>query len=141
MSELRLVVDIPFAPPKAASPNSRVHWSKRSKETRVYREAARLAARDAYAIACANGQWSSRPLLEADHDIEIQWTIYWPKWRQAKDDDNAIMCAKAARDGIADAIGIDDRHFTTAVPIRQERDPEGRGRTVAVVTARRKEET
>lgn len=35
---------------------------------------------------------------------------YFPT-AQARDDDNADSACKAYRDGIADALGIDDRHF------------------------------
>jgi crossover junction endodeoxyribonuclease RusA len=58
-------------------------------------------------------------MLEALGGRKPDWTgvsIHWefhPKTATRPDDDNCIASCKAYRDGIADALGIDDAKFTT----------------------------
>jgi hypothetical protein len=130
VSDLRLVVDIPFAPPRTDK-NSRRHWSKRHKADGDAKEAAywcTLAA-DNGPIVINDAEWWS---------ASIDWTVYLPKGAHACDTDNMIARLKAYQDGIFRALELDDR-MVQAISVTQERDPEGRGRTVAVVTARRRE--
>jgi hypothetical protein len=44
--------------------------------------------------------------------VSVQYTFN-PRVDRGRDDDNAVARMKAARDGIALALGIDDKHFTT----------------------------
>ena len=39
------------------------------------------------------------------------WIDFYPPDRRARDDDNMIASFKSGRDGIADALGIDDKRF------------------------------
>lgn len=39
------------------------------------------------------------------------WVTWYPPDRRHRDDDNLIAGFKAYRDGIADALGIDDKRF------------------------------
>lgn len=41
------------------------------------------------------------------------WADFYPPDRRARDDDNMIASFKAGRDGIALALGIDDKRFVT----------------------------
>ena len=87
-------------PPAALSPNARVHWRKRQKAAK----AARLLA---WASAI-NARWVA-PSSERVH----LWVDFFPPTRRMPDDDNMLARCKAYRDGIADAIGIDDRVFVS----------------------------
>jgi hypothetical protein len=46
--------------------------------------------------------------------------------RKRMDQQNAVGILKAHVDGIADAIGVDDRHITLAT-VHQDHDPAGAG--------------
>jgi crossover junction endodeoxyribonuclease RusA len=39
------------------------------------------------------------------------WLDFYPPDRRARDDDNIIAAFKAGRDGMAEALGINDRRF------------------------------
>lgn len=44
--------------------------------------------------------------------------VFSPPDKRHRDDDNLIAMFKSGRDGIADAIGIDDVHFVTQFEVR-----------------------
>ncbi|WP_148649262.1 RusA family crossover junction endodeoxyribonuclease [Novosphingobium barchaimii] len=54
--------------------------------------------------------------------IEMTVTFYPPD-RRHRDDDNMIASFKAARDGIADALGVDDRKFRPKYTIAEPCTP------------------
>ena len=82
---------LPYPPP-ALWPNKRPHWSAKARATRSYRQWAKLAA---------NGAKPGRVHL-----------IFCPKpFGPAPDRDNAIAAFKAGFDGLADAMGINDRNL------------------------------
>lgn len=56
----------------------------------------------------------------------LHLTVGWEKGRKRWDDDNIIAAFKAGRDGIAAALGVDDRHITVGT-VTQERDEAGLG--------------
>lgn len=91
-------------PDKRLSPNARQHWAVLAKVKKQARADAHILAtvalslKDKRAIAAGNGK------------IPIEVRFYPPDNRH-RDDDNAIASFKAARDGIADSIGVDDRRF------------------------------
>jgi crossover junction endodeoxyribonuclease RusA len=87
-------------PPKALSPNSRVHWSVKSKEAKAYRRACWALARQAGMVA-------------PTHEKIALWLDFVPPDRIRRDDDNMVASFKAGRDGLADALGIDDKRFRT----------------------------
>lgn len=41
------------------------------------------------------------------------WLTFYPPDRRSRDDDNLIASFKAGRDGLALALGIDDKRFVT----------------------------
>ena len=91
----------PF-PPTALSPNARGHWSKRSRAAAAYR-------RECWALALAAGL---TPALLAGEAGQIELFLdFFPPNRARRDDDNAIAAFKAGRDGIADALKVDDARF------------------------------
>ncbi len=50
----------------------------------------------------------------ADYSGRIHlWITFKPKTRRLPDDDNCLAMCKAYRDGIADALGVDDKRFVS----------------------------
>jgi crossover junction endodeoxyribonuclease RusA len=90
-------------PPSALSPNARVHWSKKSKMAKEYRR----ACFDLTIEAVSSG--FSIP----KSDKLSLWIDFYPPDRRKRDDDNCISSFKNGRDGLAQALGIDDSKFRT----------------------------
>ena len=67
---------------------------------------------------------AKRAIAAIEGRIPIEVRFYPPDNRH-RDDDNMIASFKAARDGIADALGVDDRRFR---PVYKFMDPEKPGR-------------
>jgi crossover junction endodeoxyribonuclease RusA len=87
-------------PDKLLSPNARAHWAKKGK-----------AVKDARLMSCLtakNAGWHR--LVLPDGRLQL-WIDLYPPDRRRRDDDNAYSACKAYRDGIADALGIDDSRF------------------------------
>ncbi len=90
-------VTLPW-PPKDLSPNARVHWSKKSKAAKAYRAACWALCREAG--------------LTVDWEGAIHaWIDFFPPDRRHRDDDNMIAAFKSGRDGLANALGVDDKRF------------------------------
>ena len=87
-------------PARALHPNSRGHWSRRAKAVKAARyEAGILTLRAGWqAIAWPAGR------------LHV-WINAYPPDRRRRDTDGVLSSLKAALDGIADTIGIDDRRF------------------------------
>jgi len=103
-------IDLPW-PPKELSPNARTHWAKRSKVAKGYRAACHLLAKKAGLVAPVG-----RALLLLE---------FVPPDRRRRDDDNMLASFKAGRDGLADALGIDDNRFVTQLQVSREVVPGG----------------
>lgn len=86
-------------PDRRLSPNARVNW--RAKVSPKQR--ARITA--GWATVSAKRGWQA-----PDGPIPVSVAFYPPDARR-RDDDNAIGAFKHARDGIADALGVDDSRF------------------------------
>lgn len=110
-----LTITIPVQLDAALSPNARGGWWRRHRAVQDARTAAYYAARNANAE-----MWKPAPPLV------LHWLIAHGKRRRRWDDTNAIAATKPLEDGIADAIGINDRHFRFG-SITQDRDSEGQG--------------
>jgi crossover junction endodeoxyribonuclease RusA len=85
-------------PPKELSPNARIHWAKKSKAAKNYRHMCKI--------------------LTMQSKIKIDWEgmicvyiDFYPPDKRHRDDDNMIASFKSGRDGIAEALGIDDKRF------------------------------
>lgn len=88
-------------PDPALSPNARVHWAK-------LRKAKAAARREARALT-----WKAFVDVDDGGDITgvtIRRTFYRPTKRVA-DIDNLEASTKSMADGIADALGVNDRLF------------------------------
>lgn len=91
-------------PDRRLSPNARVFYMVAAK----LKKEAKAAA---YWLASEQTSHEQRKAIaDGDGPIPCRIVFYPPDNRQ-RDDDNAIGSFKAARDGIALALGVDDRRF------------------------------
>jgi crossover junction endodeoxyribonuclease RusA len=103
--EAECTVVLPW-PDRKLHPNARVHWS-------VKAGAVKKARRDAFYACRASG------LGAAPGDIALNITAtFFPPDNHARDDDGLLSSLKAAFDGIADALSVDDGRFRIQ-PIRR----------------------
>lgn len=100
-------VTLPW-PPKTLSPNARVHWRTHAKAKKDYREACAWACKAAKLTAPEDGGY-----------IHL-WIDCYPPDKRRRDDDNIIAAFKAGRDGIADALGIDDTRFICHAVVKDQ---------------------
>ena len=85
-------------PPKELSPNARLHWSKQRKVAKAYRATC-------YMLTKQSG-------VKVDWDGDVHaWMNFYPPDKRHRDDDNMIASFKAGRDGMAEALGIDDKRI------------------------------
>lgn len=89
-----MILTLPL-PAKGLSPNAHTHWRNRHRLTKRARYIARILTLEAL-----HGQ--PAPALTS-----YRLRFYFPT-RARRDDDNAAASFKSYRDGIADALGIDD---------------------------------
>jgi crossover junction endodeoxyribonuclease RusA len=94
---------LPF-PVKALWPNGRSHWADKAREVKKHREWARLAV--------VSSRTAKAPPAATGSRIALAVTVH-PKTRNAIDRDNCVAALKSYIDGIADALGVDDRNFET----------------------------
>lgn len=93
----KLEITFPW-PPKDLSPNARIHWARKAKAAKSYKTAC-------WALTLAAG-------VSIDWDGEVHlWLTFLPPDRRSRDDDNLIASFKNGRDGLAQALGIDDKRF------------------------------
>lgn len=119
-------VTIPMVPPRELSPNARSHWRVRNDAAQAMRMAAKVAT-----VVALDGA----PAEAYGDAFDLDMQVFWPKRRRRMDVDNAVASCKSCIDGIADALGIDDRHLGE-LRIRQGRDPDGDGWIAVTVTVR-----
>lgn len=86
-------------PPKILSPNARAHWSKRSKAAKAYRQECFVLCK------------SAKIKMPVTDGLVHFFVEFFPPDRRHRDDDNMIASFKSGRDGIADALGINDKKF------------------------------
>lgn len=130
-----LTITIPGKLERGLSPNGRLHWAKKRKlreqaqHDTYYTLQAAIDLNDP--VAC---------FQTAPWPLTLHYTIGLTPRQSPFDDDNAIAALKAHRDAIAQALGIDDRHFRTGM-VLQVHDLEKRGFIrVVIVAATRDEE-
>jgi crossover junction endodeoxyribonuclease RusA len=88
--------DLPW-PHKDLSPNSRCHWSRKSRVTKAYRSTCHILCRASGIKAPAGRLLVSLEFIPPD--------------RRNRDLDNLLTSCKALLDGVADALGVNDRQF------------------------------
>ena len=85
-------------PPKELSPNSALHWAKKAKKKKEYRQACWALTLEAK--------------LEATGDQKIPMEItFYPPDKRHRDADNMVAAIKSGLDGVADALKVNDRQF------------------------------
>lgn len=93
-------VTLPW-PPAALSPNSRTHWSVLARAKKSYRE------------ACA---WSAKSqgmtAMEGKQHVSL---VFVPPSRRGFDLDNLLSRMKSGLDGLADVLGVDDKHWSLSI--------------------------
>lgn len=89
-------------PSSALSPNTRQHWS------------ALARAKKAYRAACA---WTAKEQGAGRIDAQrLHLTItFYPPNRRAYDLDNCLARLKSGLDGLADVLGVDDKHWSLTI--------------------------
>lgn len=88
-------------PPRALSPNARVHWAVKHKASKRQRRDAELLARRA---GYDRIDWPETGRL-------CVWVTGYPMDRRRRDADNMLASIKHALDGIAEVMGVDDSRF------------------------------
>jgi crossover junction endodeoxyribonuclease RusA len=92
-------------PDRRLSPNARVHWSSLAR-------AKKQAKRDAYYTTLESG------IGRIDTQRLNVRVSFFPPDRRPRDIDNAFASCKAAFDGIASAIGVDDANWEISIAPR-----------------------
>lgn len=93
MSEVKL----PW-PPSELSPNSRIHWARKAKFAKGYKKSCWAMAKQAGLC------------VDWEGPVHV-WLTFVPPDRRHRDQDNMIASVKYALDGLALALGIDDKRF------------------------------
>jgi crossover junction endodeoxyribonuclease RusA len=92
-------------PDRRLSPNARVHWSSLARAKKSAKLAAFYLTKEA-----------GLDRIEAD-SLTVRYSFFPPS-RRAYDLDNLVASMKAAADGIALAVGIDDSKWSIAISPR-----------------------
>jgi crossover junction endodeoxyribonuclease RusA len=96
-----ITFELPF-PAKVLWPNGRAkHWAERHRAVASHRDMAVWATKAARA-----------PKADPNGRVSLAVTVH-PKTRHPIDRDNCVSSLKSYLDGIADALGVDDRIFDT----------------------------
>ena len=94
---MSLTLTLPW-PPKELSPNARLHWRVVAKAKKAYRAACGWTAKEQGARRIEAGK------------LHLSLTFFAPT-RRAYDLDNALARMKSGFDGVADVLGVDDKHW------------------------------
>lgn len=100
-----MIIALPWPDP-LLSPNARAHWRPISEAKKKARWDAGFLAVEAMGLRAPD----IRARLAGAHPIPITVRFYPPDARH-RDDDNMVGSFKAARDGIAQALDVNDRRF------------------------------
>lgn len=94
-------VTLPW-PPKELSPNARLHWRVVAK------------AKKAYRAECAY-----QAMYQGARGVKVEKLhvslVFYPPTRRAFDLDNALARMKSGLDGLADVLGVDDKHWSLSI--------------------------
>ena len=101
-----LSITLPW-PPKELSSNVCLHWSKLAKAKKSYRH-----------VCAVQAKVQGAQRIQADK-LHLSLTFYPPTCR-AFDLDNALARMKAGLDGLADVLGVDDRHWSLSIDRAEE---------------------
>lgn len=121
-------------PPTALSPNARAHWAKKAKTAANYRYTCKLAS----LAVIQKERWDLQALrdqVEAGGQVHV-FIDFYPPNRARRDDDNIIAAFKSGRDGLADALKIDDCHFRTHPFLKRDEVVKPAGEVRVVITGK-----
>lgn len=106
-----MTIEITFPwPPRQLSPNTPIHWAAKAKIKAAYRQECR--------IVTTNTLFPIRPSF---HDGKIHLFIdFFPPDKRRRDDDNCYASFKSGRDGLAEALGVDDHRFVSHPYLQDE---------------------
>ena len=94
-------------PPSALSPNQRLHWSKLARAKKAYRAECAWQA-------IAQGM---KPIKAERLHVSL---VFYPPNRRAFDLDNMLARMKSGLDGLADVLGVDDKHWSLSIARAEE---------------------
>ena len=89
-------------PPAELSPNARQHWSRLAKAKKAYRAVCAWTAKEQGAQRMEPGR------------LHLS-LVFVPPNRRAHDLDNCLARMKSGLDGLADVLGVDDKHWTLTI--------------------------
>jgi crossover junction endodeoxyribonuclease RusA len=113
-------------PVPALRPNGgRGHWA-------AHHRATKKAKAEAFWLARAAGWKPGTVPAEGPIGLRFQ---FFATCRRNRDDDNLVASMKAARDGLAEALGIDDARFRCIVEVVYPLDRPKRGFVMATIEA------
>lgn len=93
-------------PPKELNPNKRLHWAILAKSKKNYRSACFYIAKQ------------TNPNVDKQK-VNLTITFYKPDKRH-RDLDNMLASMKSGLDGLADALGVNDKHFSISMNVADE---------------------
>ena len=102
-----IVVNLPW-PPSQLNPNKRLHWSRKSRAARLYRNMCLVLTKSAIESSDYHYAGVGKMVLSIE---------FCPPDKRRRDDDNMLASFKSGRDGVADALGVDDNKFVTSFEV------------------------
>lgn len=106
---MELIVQLTL-PPKELSPNARTHWARKARAAKKYKAQAHVSTMVMHA---EGADWSRAK-------VRVKM---WNRTKHRWDGDNLLSAMKSAFDGIAEALGVDDKEWTH-LPCVQDTDPD-----------------
>lgn len=113
-SEVKPTITLAW-PDRRLHPNSRPHWAPRAKSAKAARAEGTLLA---LAAGWHRVDWPAGKLH--------LWIDFYPPDKRRRDDDGLLASVKPHRDGIADAMKIDDSRFVSHPRVLDETFPGGK---------------
>lgn len=100
-----MIVRLPWPDPRL-NPNARLHWRVKKGVVKKARNDAAYLTYDA--MPCGAKEVRQHFAGEGKIDVSIR---FYPPDNRHRDADNMVAMLKFALDGIADALGVNDRRF------------------------------
>ena len=94
-----MLVMLPW-PHKDLNPNARPHFRALARAKKIYRKVV-------WACALEAGMGG---VFNKDAKLNVKVEFFQPD-RHWRDEDNMVACMKSGFDGLADALGVDDKNF------------------------------
>lgn len=118
-----ITIELPW-PQAGLSPNARKHYMQRARLAKISRIDCCLIARSVL-NSSSHDRMVLQELIESGAMLAV-WIDFYPPDLRHRDDDNLIGRFKNCRDGVAQALGIDDKKFRTIPFVHSEKHPRGK---------------